>query len=110
MTSIAAKLFSGHGKAVSLLYHGETVTHYPLGVVAGAPTPSVIFTPTEPVLDYERGKGTIYRGKLHVEDSLTVNLKDVWLINGAKYKTETISDSEGGMRIVSVIRRDGDSR
>lgn len=84
----------------------DSLTHYPLGVVASAATVTAVFIPAEPELHHERGKGIIIRGELHVASSLSVNDKDVWLINSSKYKTERIGDAEQGLRIIHVVRRD----
>ena len=91
-------------------HFAETVTRYPLGVVANSEPVTAIFIESKPVRDTSRGEEVVRKGELHVKDSVTVDEKDQWLINSELWQTLAVGGVEGGMRILQLQRNDPETR
>jgi len=83
----------------NLLYHmGDSVTHYPQGIITNAVTVTGIWTPMSTVLDKSTGVKVCINGSLQLAASVTVDSRDIWLIDSVKYSAGKWMPLPGGMK------------
>lgn len=87
---------------------GESVTHYPLGAAAGT-TVSAVFEDESGTAEMQVGRDGVRRAKLTVDDSVSVTLRDGWLINGERWSTKSFT-AYNGMIVLVIERKDRDRR
>ena len=83
---------------------GAAITHRPLGVAASDVSVTGIVEELPPQAMDERGVGTRRRAMLQVEDSVSVNVRDRWIINSVAWETDSVEGDYGGMIRVSISR------
>ena len=88
-----------------LLYQlGESVTRYPLGIVADAVSVTAMFEEIEPALDTQRGEDNVRRGRLSMADSVEAHPNDTWTIGGVHWDARSVGQKQNGMITVEVQR------
>lgn len=106
MSSEFDTLFTAVASPALNTAHGETVTHYPQGVVANAAVVTARVFLSDPVDNPDRGEGRTIRGTLIVADTVTVAQTDVWGLAGLKFKAEWIQPARAGERKIGIVYRE----
>lgn len=89
---------------------GAAVTHRPLNVAANDASVTAIFHETIPRRMDDRGIGTERRATLQVADTVSVNVRDRWIISSVAWETESVEGAYGGMIRVAVVRQQDELR
>lgn len=69
-----------------------------------------IFTQSDPEHDTQRGKGTMRRAELLLNDATCISTDDAFLIDQLRYEVQRVSDPQDGATTVYLIRYDGEAK
>lgn len=69
-----------------------------------------IFTQSDPEHDTQRGKGTMRRAELLLNDATCISTDDAFLIDQQRYEVQRVSDPQDGATTVYLIRYDGEAK
>lgn len=88
-------------------HFGQTVSRYPLGVVADSVSVAdVWFHEKDATRDKSRGDEIVRTATLLVSDSVTLDSRDAWLINSEEWQVKAIGNTEGGRQRVTLQKND----
>ena len=90
-----------------LLYElGDSVTRYPLGVVANAVSVTGVFSERSPNQAMTRGDDNDRTATLEVAASVSTDPRDTWLISSEVWNTTSVSGASTGMKTIELRRNE----
>ncbi len=81
-----------------------TYTQYPAGNSGSPVSVKGVFQEFKPVRNMEAGEAVDKTAELEIPESVAVAEKDVWVINGEEWQTESVGDPQYGSRIIQIFR------
>jgi len=95
----------------NLLYiNGESVTHYPQGVIANAAAVTGIWTPISANENRSKGRTNERSGTLQLASSVVVDSRDLWLIDSETWSAGPWRTLPGGMKEATLKKPDQETR
>jgi hypothetical protein len=100
--SLFADRFGAVAMPRQMVFNGETLTRWPLGVQASAASVTAEFEEMEPAAYRERGQGVRRRARITTDLALSsLSVKDCWLRGSEQWEVVTVSDI-GAFRAVDL--------
>lgn len=88
----------------------QSITHRPLGVAADDTSVTAVFSEDEPMESEERGKSVVRKAMIVVGPSVSVSVKDRWVVSSETWEAVRIQQDGGGLQVVFVQRQEDELR
>ena len=91
-------------------HFAEEVTHRPLGQAGDDVSRTVVWIEQDPDRSTVRGEETVRRVQMHIAEAVAVDVRDLWIRSSEVWATKAIQGVAGGLRMLTLERRDTETR